>query len=75
MVRINNGKGKVCLDLSESVLGNNYEFLTEIEMTSIIYSMTKLSYDREFEVLFERKIKREMPNLLFDYETKIEKML
>lgn len=75
MVRINNGKGKVCIDLADSLLGSSYESLPEIEMTSLIYSLSKLQYDKEEEILFERKIKREMPNLLFDYETKVEKML
>ena len=75
MVRINNGRGKVCLDLADSLLGSSYESLSEIEMTSIIYSISKLQYSRDEEILFERKIKREMPNLLFDYETKVEKLL
>lgn len=75
LVRINNGKGKVCLDLADALLSSSYETLTEIEMTSILYSLSKLQYNREEEILFERKIKREMPNLIFDYETKIEKML
>lgn len=75
LVRINNGRGKVCLDIADYLLNNNYESYEEMEMTSFIYSITKLNFDKKDEILFERKMKREMPNLIFHYETKIEKML
>lgn len=53
MVRLTGGNSNACLDLADRILQSNFEYLTEVEMTSIIYSITKLSYSKEEEIDFE----------------------
>lgn len=72
MARISGGTDSVCLQLADLLLSSNYQSLIEIEMTSIIYSISKLKHDND---LFRSQLKQKMPNFLINYENKVNKMI